>query len=236
MKRSRRDIIEQNIARWRREKMRTSSSTNDQPFVVAIDAKSGARGPEVATLVAEILNLPLYGREIISKMAEAARVHESTVEVLDEMGQNHTEDLILGLMNEHAFGRNEYLNTLSRAVHDLVKNGDCVLLGHGAVHLVDRDHSITVELTGSDEARLEVIAEHEQLPAERAASLLRRRDQEHTKFHEQYFAPPVAGMTYDLVIDTSHLGVYASAALIVAAFTYETSYSEDPQNMHHACA
>ena len=99
------------------------------------------------------------------------------------------------------------------------------------MHLIDRARSLAVLVTGSEEARTEVIAEREGLSFEEAAHYLHKRDRDHARFHQHYFTEPRAGTTYDLVVDGSHLGAYAAAGIIVSAFAYKAGLAEQASDL-----
>lgn len=216
------EIVEQQLARWRAAReapVHVRSNARPRPDVVALSRQMGLGGDVVARQVSEILGVPLYDQEILAHIARTAHVRLETVRTLDEQAQGRVEDYISSLLRERRLDHTDFLVLLARTVVSLWEHGPCVLMGHGAVRLVPREHAFKARLFADFELRLRVFAEEQGLARREAERQLRRLDSEQKAFHRRYFDVDVDDPChYDLTIDCGRLGPTAAARLIAQGY------------------
>ncbi|HEY3352454.1 MAG TPA: cytidylate kinase-like family protein [Polyangia bacterium] len=216
-------VIDTQINRWRAEQRQRESEPTEAPAslpdAVCISNSFGAQGAVVAALVGERLQLPVYDREIVAHIAQTAHVHVETVETLDQRALSRIDDFVTALFRERAFDLNDYVRTLTRTVAALWGHGPCVLVGHGAVHIVPRDHRVAVRVVGAVPDRVRRVMALKGLDEKEARRLVQRTDAEREGFHRRGFGAwvddPVA---YDLIVNTSSLPISVCATVIVDAY------------------
>jgi len=77
-------------------------------------------------------------------------------------------------------------------VVSLWEHGPCLLMGHGAFHLVPREHALRVRLLAPLSRRTAELAREERLDARAASRELARRDSEQVAYHRRYFHADLA--------------------------------------------
>jgi cytidylate kinase len=215
-------IVDEQLARWRAAHdapVQVVGTERPRPDVVAISRELGTAAGAVARQTSELLRLPLFDHEIVEHIARTAQVHLETVMTLDEHAQSRVDEYLGALLHERNFDRSDYLTLLARTVVSLWEHGPCVLMGHGSVHLVPREHALKVRLVAPAEVRTEALAEERHLSAREATRQLARADAEQAAFHRRYFdASDRDPHDYDLTLDTGSLGATTSAELIARAY------------------
>jgi cytidylate kinase len=179
----------------------------------------GVGGDAVARQVSEILGMPLFDQEILTHIARTARVRLETVKTLDEQAQGRVEEYISSLLRERRLDHTDFLVLLARTVVSLWEHGPCVLMGHGAVRLVPREHAFKARLVADIELRVRVFSEERGLSRHDAERQLRRLDSEQKAFHRRFFDVDVDDPHhYDLSIDCGRLGPTVAARLIAQGY------------------
>lgn len=221
MPRSIEDMVNEQIARWRIElsRPRVSPADRDIPVAVTIAHAVGSNGTGITNRIGALLDLPVYDRQIVEHIASKSGVRTETVECLDERGRGLLEDFLSSLFRERGFHQSDYLHHVTEAILALWQHGPCVMVGHGCVHLVPREHALAVRLTAAVQVRVHRVSEREPCDAIEAGRKVRRTDDERAAFHRRHFGAEADNpLLYDVVLDTSMLGTDACAAIIVEAF------------------
>src|SRR5262245_9766591 len=105
--------------------------------VICISRTLGAAGEELGTLIAEKLNYRYADDEIVSRAAEIASVPPETVAA-----------------SERAEGGAPYAEAIEQAIREAAKEGDVVIVAHGAsVPLTGEERILRVLVTASPAAR-----------------------------------------------------------------------------------
>jgi hypothetical protein len=130
-------IVEEQVTRWRleqadrkREHARAESLAN----VVAISAAHGTHGNRIAERVGQILELPVYDKEIVEHIASRAHVQVDTVRTLDERAQSRIDDYLTALLHERNFDQSDYLRALTKTITALGKHSPWVRWKRSRAH------------------------------------------------------------------------------------------------------
>jgi cytidylate kinase len=216
-------MVEESIKQWQATRriraQAPRAELSRRPNVITLSTALGAGGTSFAHAVADRLRLPVYDREIVRHIATSAHVHERTVEALDERALRRVDDHLAALFRERGFDQSDYLRLLTRTVGALWEHGPCVIVGHGAVHIVAPEHTLAVRVVAHLEERLRHVMETRKLSRADARALLEETDAERASFHRRYFRADVDDPTgYDLVINTSRLPPSIAVATVVDAY------------------
>jgi cytidylate kinase len=189
--------------------------------VIACARQLGSRGDELAQHIAQAMNLRFIDREVIGRAALAAGVSEEALEATDERRPSLLERITTLLsrypvgdpLGNYSIQEPETLEILSpetesrmlqEVVTDLARQGDCLLIGHGAPYFLRRAPGVlSVYFCASKQFRLDWIMANEHVDKGTAERRMRDSDQqrkEYTKnFWQLEWANPAA---YDLCINT----------------------------------
>jgi cytidylate kinase len=215
-------ILEEQIQRWQSESRAGGSRPRREAgssCVVAISNNFGSGGTAIAARVGALLGVPVYDRDIVGHIAASAQVSVQTVETLDERARSRIDDYLAAILQEANFDRADYLRHLTRTILALEEHGPCVLVGHGAVDIVDRKRALAVRLVAPEAYRVSSVAARLQITLAEAQQKVQQTDEEREGFHQRLFRRAVnEPLNYDLVLNTSDLGVEGSAAIVAEAY------------------
>ena len=93
MKRPLHKIIEEQINRWERGKIKPDPVMKNVT-VITISREAGSRGREVAEKLAQNTGFDLFHNEIVESMIETSKNSRRLLETLDERGMNIVEDIV----------------------------------------------------------------------------------------------------------------------------------------------
>lgn len=224
MVRSKLQLVEEQILRWRLEQQqraeRPARKVTPSPHIIVISNAYGSGGIPIGERTAELLGVPVYDREVLHHIATSARVRLETVETLDEHAQSRLDDVITGLFRDRSFYRSDFSQALTRTVLGLWQHGRCVIIGHGSSHIVPRTHALVVRVTAPAADRAAYVRQLENLPnIEAAMRRVERVDAERRAFVRQYFNVAIdSPLAYDMIVNSSAFGVDAAAHVLIEAY------------------
>jgi cytidylate kinase len=185
---------------------------------VAIASPPGAGGEEVGRLVAERLGYGLFARDIVDEIARRRNVSRELMNGLDERVRNVIDRYVADFLRERHFDETDYLREVVRAVTTLGRRGMAVVVGRGAAFILPPEQALRVLVTAPAADRIERWAKVSGLDRARAGEALREEDARRSEFVRHHFGARLDDPTaYDLVVNTSVLGVETAAGAVAGA-------------------
>lgn len=225
MGRSVANLVDEQILRWRIERARQETETPSvrkarlSPDAITFSNALGSGATIISRMVAGRLDLPLYGREVVTHIAQSQRIQVETVETLDERAMGRLDDYLTSLWHERGFDQNDYIRALSKTVIAMWAHGRCVFHGHGAGHILPRKHVLKVRLMAPLEVRVATVAQRDGLEMNVARKKVEQADTERERFIRKYFHMRIDDpLNYDLVFNTEHLSPELCADAIAGAY------------------
>jgi len=220
-------IIEKQMSRWRIQRD-SVQEVRRGPFVpanvITLSNAFGSNGVGIAHKVGEMLDVPVYDREIVEHIATTAKVRLDTVQTLDEVVQNEIDGYVAALFRERRFDEGDYLNALTHTIMALWGHGPCVLIGRGAAHIVSHRHSLAVRVLATTPFRLRFVQELEGVDEEGARRKIQRMDTEREQFIRRLFNAEIDdALVYDLVVNRTGMTDEGCAGMIVEAYKRKLS-------------
>lgn len=219
-------LIEQQMTRWelaRRKRMQQERPGRGKlgrlyfgPYVL-ISREKGAGGHQVANLIGQKLGWQVFDRQIVDAIAERTKMRQQLVEYLDEKTRGGLEEFLRHVLTKE-IGTTDYLRHLRQVLLTLGQQGDVVIVGRGAEHVLPAQFGLRVRMVAPFEVRVDRIASANGLTTEAADPLVGKVDQERKDFvHNQFQKDVRDPMNYDLLINTSALTVEGTAEIVMAA-------------------
>jgi cytidylate kinase len=183
---------------------------------VAISREAGAHGTAVAEEVGRRLNWQVYDHQLLEVVAQDMGVRTKLLESIDEkrtawLLEDFEQALAVPMVSEPA-----YVHHLVRTMLALGAHGECVIVGRGAAQVLSGPHTLRVRLVAPVHARVQAISEGRSLQPDKAKTLLRELDQQHSAFIQDHFQKdPADPNQYDLVLNTDRFGITHCAGIIV---------------------
>jgi Cytidylate kinase-like family len=183
--------------------------------VIALCRQHGALGEDVAQHVAEELELDLFDREIIQRIADSTHLSERVVAALDEHDRALLTDWLASLASRDYLSPGEYRYHLSSVIGALAHHGGALIVGHGAHLVLGRGEALRVLVIAPLEDRVRTIMEREGLSERLARRQIVSVEAEWRAFLMQHFHADYADpATFDLVVNTAVLGVEGACRAI----------------------
>lgn len=218
-------LIEQQIGRWelaRRRKAHQERPGRGKlgrlyfgPYLL-ISREKGAGGRQVANLIGQSLGWQVFDRQIVDAIADRTHMRQQLVETLDEKTRGGLEEFLRTVLTRD-IGLTDYLTHLRRVLLTLGQQGDVVIVGRGAEHILPVQFGLRVRLVAPLDIRVERIARANGSTPDAAKALIARVDQERKDFIRGQFQKDVRDpMNYDLMINTGALTAERTTEIVLA--------------------
>jgi len=188
------------------------------PLIVTISRQAGAQGSTVARSLGRRLGWPVLDHELLEKMAEEMHVD---VRLLDNVDEQHVPWLVERM---EAFSsipfvtESRYVRKLFDTVLSLGAQGECIIVGRGAAHILPPALAIRVRLVAEFADRAQTMMRQLSCTLEQAERQVRMLDQQRSTFIKSHFhCDPVVPENYDLLLNTSRLEVETCSQMIITA-------------------
>lgn len=209
-------LVERQARRWQlfREQRREEA----RKPVLTMSRQHGARGSEVASTLAAELELDVYDREILQRIAESTHLSERVVSTLDEKNKELLTDWLAAISSRNYLSPLEYRYHLSRVVGALAHHGGAVILGRGAHLILGHGEALRVLVVAPLEMRVREVMRREGMSERDARRRIVSVEADRKAFLMKHFHADFADpTTFDLVVNTSELGVDGACRTIRAA-------------------
>ncbi len=212
-------LVEEKIQKWqKRHRNDGMKLPRLQSPILTISRQHGARGEEVGKLLANRLDFDYWDREVLHAMAEHAHVSETLLESLDEHPKDTISEMVRAIWNSAEPSQSDYMNELHRQVRDIAHDGHAIIMGRGSQLIVAPRSALRVRLVAPLDDRVVNLAQQSGATTLQARSEIARIDQIHADFIRENWSKSIDDPTlYDLVGNTSALGVEGTANIIIKA-------------------
>ncbi|MCB9947715.1 MAG: cytidylate kinase-like family protein [Rhodospirillaceae bacterium] len=170
--------------------------------LVAITRDYGCGGEEIGHQLAEALEVPWFDRDLIERVAKAARTDKAAMAALDETVKGPLEVWVTSLLAQQSFSPSEYLHHLVRVLMGIARHGG-VIMGRGSHVILKRQHPFRVRLVGTPEKCAERVALAEGLSERAAEAKVKQKNRERALFlWEDFHVRTNEPLNYDILINT----------------------------------
>ena len=216
MARSLEALVEQQARRW--QLVREERRDEVRKPVVTVSRQHGAGGDEVVKALAEELGFDVFDREILHQIAESTHLSERVVSTLDGKARELLTEWLSGMASHDYLSSVEYRDQLYRVVGAIAHHGGAIILGHGAHLILGRGEALRVLVVAPIEARIATVTKARGVSERDARREVQAVDADGRAYVMQHFHVELEDPTrFDLVVNTSLLGIEGSSATIRAA-------------------
>ncbi|MDE5730276.1 MAG: cytidylate kinase-like family protein [Alistipes sp.] len=198
-------------------------------FVINIGREVGSGGKAVGEIVARRLGAALYDKELIALAAERSGLCPECFERTDERPSRSLFAALVGYLRAPFAGDDgaaaasplsgeALFQVQSDVIRGLAARESCVFVGRCADYIL-RDHPrvLNVFISGARADRIRRVAERRGIAEREAEALIEREDARRAAYYNYYSCGRWGqAATYHLCIDSSALGLEATADCIVA--------------------
>ena len=200
----------------------------DKKIIITIARQYGSGGREIGEKVAKKLGITLYDKELITDAATKGNLDENVSKMADESAANSLlYTLAMGsnvLGTTMHFGYKMPLNDKlfilqSEVIKEKAKDESCVIIGRCADYVLrDEESVLRVFVYGDlDHRQTRIAARHPELKSSQVIDVINKTDKRRSSYYNFYTGNKWGKYdNYDMAINSSTLGIDASADLIVA--------------------
>lgn len=195
----------------------------EKKVIITIGRQFGSGGREVAKVLGEKLGVPVYDKELISHAAENSGFSKDLFIRSDEKRS------IFNFSNFFSYGRygggapsGNYVddNTLFRiqsdTIRDIASKGSAIFIGRCSDYILRDLDKLDVFISAPDADRVKRISKRSNISEDQAKALMTKQDRTRETYYNYFtFGNWGVAGNYDLCIDSSLLGIEATADVII---------------------
>lgn len=204
-------------------------------FVVTIARQYGSGGREIGLAVGKLLDINAYGRELINMAAQKSGYSEDVLHMADE---KHPSSLLYTLaMGSTLYGmpnirydapiNDKLFAVQSDIIRDIAKSENAVFIGRCADYaLKNTPEMLRVFVYAPLDNRIERICQRNGISRSEAKELIEKTDKRRSNYYNYYTGNKWGRYeNYDIMLDSSVLGIEGSSKLIADAARIKFSLS-----------
>jgi cytidylate kinase len=197
--------------------------------MLTVSNQYGSGGSQIARIVGDRLQWPVWDKEIVRKIAEEYQVAETDVDDKDERRTSVLERVV-GVLGVGGFATaynmlppgiddDRLLHMTRTIVEDIARTGRAIIVGRGGNHiLAKRPRTLHVFVFAPLEARVRRVAAAEKFTRTEAERRVSGMDKLRTDYVRSFYHADWRDPTnYNLTVDSSVWGDAATAEVILAA-------------------
>lgn len=170
--------------------------------LVTLSRFFGTPDVEVATLLAERLNVQLYDKVLLKNIVKQAKGDKHLLELLDERVTSIVDDLVHAFFSKKSTNKDTYFRYMAKVILGIGPTGG-VILGRGAHLLLPKQRAFRVRLDGSLKVCSKRVAKVLEVKNSKAEKLILKTNAEWRKFTRDVAKRyPTSVKGYDLTINT----------------------------------
>ena len=187
-------------------------------IVINIGRQFGCGGLEVARVLGQKLEIPVYDNELITKAAQESGFSAALFKESDETRTSFSFRNWFGVNSSNDYtSQGGLFKIQSDTIKSIAEQGSAIIVGRCADYILrGNKNTLNVFLTASEESRMERISRREGISKEKAEEMLKKKDKERADYYNYYtFGNWGVASTYDLCLDSSKIGIEGTADLII---------------------
>ncbi|MGM9803192.1 MAG: AAA family ATPase [Muribaculaceae bacterium] len=204
-----------------------TNNTSSSNYVISIGRQYGSGGREIGRLVAQLLGIDYYDKELLTEAAKSSGMNSDFFEAADERSPRFFSSLVAFSTGYHGgsflvsntpISNDNIYRQQCEVISTLAERSSCVIMGRTADYVLrDNPNTISVFIHASIEQRIERIMARENCKSpEEARTLAEKKNKLRAEYYNFYTDKRWGdAQSYDLSVDSSKLGAEATARIIV---------------------
>lgn len=185
---------------------------------VCLSRETGSQGGTIARKVARLLHWDFYDQEKLEYLAQEEHLEHELWAGLPPEARQWAEEHIQKLVRQQRLSQHPSIQRLARALLAIGCRGRAVILGRGAGYVLPVASTLLVRVVAPLNDRIRYMSEFLRLTEDQARDYVHKTDRQRMEFVQTHFGiDPNEVHQYDLVLNSSLLGVEASTQVIVVA-------------------
>ena len=195
-------------------------------IIITIARQYGSGGREIGEKVAELLNIPLFDKQLITDAASKGNLSEEIIKRTDETAANSL--LYTLAMGSNVVGTtmhfgykmpiNDKLFVLqAEVIKEYANEGSCVIIGRCADYVLrDEENVFRIFVYGDlDHRKARVAERHPEIKSSQIVDVINKTDRRRASYYNFYTGNKWGKYdNYDMAINSSTLGILGTAKII----------------------
>jgi cytidylate kinase len=215
-------IVDQQIRRWELERHRPAEAekTPLKPGpIITISRQRGSEGSLVAEKLAELTGFSHFNREIIDQISHEIGTQKRLIESLDESAMSNFKLWVAGMLKGRIVDSSDYMQSLVKVIGAISHHGKAIIVGRGANFIIGGSAGFHIRIVADIDFRINSLAKRRNYTTEQAKQEIMENDRQRAKFIKNHFDRDIDDPSgYDLIINSTYLGVDDTAGLILGGF------------------
>jgi len=192
--------------------------------IITISREYGSGGRRIGELLAEMVGVPFYDRDIIKLSAENLGMSTEVIEETDES----IPSTFLHNLTYSAYSVFDYVALYdipvtdkvflaqSEVIKELALKGSCIIVGRCADYvLCDDPDLVKVFIRAEVEDRIKLATNEYDLPTDKAVESIKKIDKSRKNYYRHYTNRQWGNVAnYDIVLNSSFTGIEGAVAVI----------------------
>ena len=200
-----------------------------RPMIITIGREYGSGGREIGKKLAEILDIPFYDKELLTRASAESGIQHHIFEKADEKA-NRGIGLSSGwypgnyiYYNSDMLTNDTLFNVQVDVIHKIASEGSAVIVGRCADYILDGTPGLLkVFIHASMEFRKERIMRLYDVTSKEVESVIKRTDRQRAKYYDFYTAQEWGdARNYNISLDTS---LFTTDGVVQILADYANSY------------
>jgi cytidylate kinase len=187
-------------------------------LTITISREAGARGASIAQRVGTRLGWQVYTQELLEYSLQNELMRQDILDSLTPEASAWVDAQLHRVIQGNIHSHDNSFRDLVQMILALGAQGEVILIGRGAGHILPRPTTFSLRLVAPLADRVAYFSQWLRLPQQEAEQQVRQRDQRRNEFIERHFRQSPADVhLYDLVVNTAYIGEDLSVELITQA-------------------
>lgn len=188
-----------------------------EAFTIAISREAGIDAGAYARAIGEQIGWPVWDHELLELIARRSGSKVSELETLDERHVSWLQESMEAFLLVHSVNQHAFVRYLREVMEELAMQGNCIIVGRGAPHILPTKTTLKVRLVAPLEQRVATFQKKMHIAdAGHAARELDKFDRERVNFVREHFhKDPLDPAGYDVVLNVSHFSQSDCAHLVL---------------------
>ena len=191
--------------------------------IITIGREYGSGGRAIAQIVADKLGVKLYDKDLLSEIAKESGLCE---EVLKSHDEKPVTSFFYSLANDvrNGFGNFNDIPINQKAfiasfetIQKIAEKESCVIVGRCSDYVLKDFPNVTNVFINADlEDKIELVTKLDGVTQNKAIDIIQKKDKDRANYYNYYSDRKWgAAATYDLCINSSHIGYEGAANAII---------------------
>lgn len=185
-------------------------------YTITFTRQFGSLGRPIAIKVAELLEIPVYDRDIVEEAASRMNLSLAEASDYEEKGQSGFLYMKTPLIGKTIELKEKLFETEKKIIIDLAQKESCIIVGRCSDYILrEQPRHMNIFIYAPFDARLKNCVETLGMEYHEAQRMIENVDKARAAYHKRYtrFAPEA--LTYNqLMIDSSLLGADDTAVML----------------------